>query len=337
MTFALLLVVLSGATRLEPYFDPDGSEVILAYDDASGASKSWYYDEAKKRFAPSPAGYQLPAQLGLKGPVRMAPYVGGDKSEVVLVWEPATGKSLSWFYDRAKKAFQKAEPKFQLPQQKGAEVVMAPYLAKDGSEVVLVWDAKTGKSANWYFDKAKEKFQLSEPGWQLPATLGLAPPVEMVPYLTKDGSEVIHTWSRSTGESINWYFDDAANKYQRSEAKFQLPRDPGVKGDVFMHPYLTSKKDEVILVWSGASGASVSWYFDDEKDKFARSPAGYQLPQAPLGGATMLMPYIDDQGNEIILAWSPATGASKEFYRDDKQDKMVPATAEWQLPDAPLK
>src|SRR5687768_11376143 len=106
MTSALLLaVVLSGTTHLEPYFDPDGSEVILAYDDASGASRSWYYDEAKKKFAPSPPGFQLPAQVGLKGPVRMAPYVGGDKSEVVLVWEPATGKSVSWFYDKAKEAF----------------------------------------------------------------------------------------------------------------------------------------------------------------------------------------------------------------------------------------
>jgi hypothetical protein len=337
---ALALLLLSsiataGTVHLRPYFDPEGTEVILVWDEASGTSRSWYFDAEQGRFTRSSAQFQLPAKIGLSGKVMMAPYLDSDGSEVVLIWEPATGKSVSWYFEKSESRFKKSEPGFQLPRQKGGEMMMAPYLAKDGSEVVLVWDARTGKSWNWYFDKEARKFKLSEPGFQLPPNLGLPSPVMMQPYMSKDG-EVIQTWSSSTGQSINWYFDDAEKKYQRSEAKFQLPRNPGVTGDVRMFPYLAHDKSEVMLVWSGASGASVSWYFDDEKAAFVRSPAGFQLPATPLGPATVLVPYIDTAGTEVILAAGP-NGKSKGYFHDDDKNKMVPAAPGYQLPPDPLK
>ena len=159
----------AGTIHMRPYFASDKSELVLIWDEANGKSKTWYYDQAEKKFKPSQAKYQLPAKTGIKSNVMMAPYLGPDGSEIILVWNKKTGESVSWYFDNAKNQFARSEKKYQVPKQKGKEIMMVPYVAKDGSEVILVWDAKTGKSTSWYFDKADDKFKKSEPGFQLPA------------------------------------------------------------------------------------------------------------------------------------------------------------------------
>jgi len=342
-SLACLLLLLAvpahaGTIHMRPYFGHDRSEVVLVWDEATGASRAWYYDKAEKKFLPSAAEYQLPANPGVSGSVRMAPYLGPDGSEVVLVWDTRTGKSVSWYFDTGEKKFKRAEAGYQLPAQKGAEVHMAPYLAKDKSEVVLVWDAATGKSANWYFDTAEKKFKASEPGFQLPANLGLKGRVMMRPYLAKDGEEVVQTWSVTTGESINWYYDEATKKMARSEAGFQLPANPGVAKDVWMVPYIGNDGTEIILAWSTSTGASVNWYQDTVEKKFKRSDAGFQLPPNPAKAkVTMMTPYLDTDAEEVILIWDAATGASKGFYYSKPDKKMMLAAPGFQLPPNPLK
>lgn len=53
----------------------------------------------------------------------------------------------------------------------------------------------------------------------------LAGDIMMAPYMSKD-SEVILVWNTTTGKSVSWYFDNAAQKYQKSPAGFQLPSNP---------------------------------------------------------------------------------------------------------------
>ncbi len=48
------------------------------------------------------------------------------------------------------------------------DIMMCPYISKDGSEIILVWNTSTGKSVSWYFDNANKKFQRSTTEFQLP-------------------------------------------------------------------------------------------------------------------------------------------------------------------------
>jgi hypothetical protein len=328
----------AGTLHMRPYFDKDKSEVILVWDDATGASRGWYYDKASKKFTPSGPSYQLPKDVGVKGQIMMAPYLGPDGSEVVLVWDARSGKSVSWYYDTAENKFKQAEAAFQLPPQKGKEVMMAPYLDKAKSEVILVWDAATGQSWNWYHDTAEKKFKLSDPGYQLPKDLGIKGRIMMMPYVAKDGSEVVYTWSVTSGASTNWYYDDADKKMKRSEEGFQLPADPGVGKDVWMYPYSDNAGTEVVLVWSASGAKSMNYYYDDGEKKMKKSEDGYQLPAAALKGKTvMMMPYLDADAAEVILIYDAAGGASKSVYYDTEKKKMNPAAAGYQLPGNPLK
>jgi hypothetical protein len=334
-TLALALVLT--AVHMRPYFDGERTEVILVWDDATGASKSWFYDGGAKKFIASSPEYQLPAKLGVTGTVMMAPYVGADKTEVVLVWDSKSGSSVSWYFDDTEKKFVKSLPKVQLPRQSGAEVMMAPYVDKNGSEVVRVWDTATGKSASWTFDEAEQRYEPSAAGLQLPAALGLKPPVMMLPYQAGDFSEVIQTWSRSTGASINWYHHDKDDEMKKSDATFQLPEDVGVKSNVWMVPYLT-RDAELMLVWNAATGASVSWSHDSPKKAFVRSPPELQLPTPPLKTkGAMFLPYVDPQGAVVIIAWDPKTGASVSYAYDATKKEMVRADEGYQLPANPLK
>lgn len=324
--------------HMRPYFAKDKSEVVLVWDEATGISKGWYYDKADKAFKPSDAAYQLPADPGFKSNVMMAPYLGPDGSEVVLVWDKKSGKSVSWYFDEADKKFKKSDPNYQLPAQKGAEVMMAPFLAKDGSEVVLVWDAATGKSVNWYFDKADDKFKPSDAKWQLPADVGVKGRVMLKPYVAKDGSEVVQAWSVTDGKSVNWYMDEAEGRYKRSDAGYQLPANPGVAKDVHMFPYHVADGSEVMLVWSASTGVSVNWYYDEAKKAFARSTPDYQLPANPIKAKqTMMFAYTDTEKSEVILVWDMATGASRGFYFDESAKKMAVAAPGYQLPASPLR
>jgi len=342
LVVALTLTVASkasaGTIHMRPYFGPDKSEVVLVWDESSGVSKGWYYDKGTKKLTPSAANCQLPADPGVKGRVMMAPYLGPDGTEVVLVWDTRSGKSVSWYFDAGESKFKRAEAGFQLPTQKGAEVMLAPYLDKAKNEVVLAWDAATGGSINWYHDSEEQKFKPSEPGYQLPRHLRLQGRVMMTPYLTKDGSEVIYTWSVTTGESANWYYDEGEKRMKRSDAGYQLPKNPGVSHDVWMYPYSDNGGTEVVLVWSAGGGSSVNWYYDDGDKKMKRSEDGYQLPAGALTGKSIMMvPYLDPEASEVILLWDAASGASKGFYYDAEKKKMLPAEAGYQLPANPLK
>jgi hypothetical protein len=335
--FAASTQALAGTVHMRPYFASGKSEVILIWDESSGKSQGWYYSRSAKKFKPSAAKYQLPANTGVKGNVMMAPYLGPDGSEVILVWNKKTGESVSWYFSNSKKKFVRSKAQYQLPKQPGKDVMMAPYLTKGGSEVILVWDAATGKSASWYYSKKDKKLKKSGAGFQLPADLGLKGRIMMRPYLAKDGTEVIYTWSVTNGESINWYYSNSKKKFVRSGKGYQLPTNPGVTKDVWLHPY-TAGGSEVILVWSAVSGKSVSWYYSKSKKAMTQSQAGFQLPVNPLKAKrTMMAPYMDTGASEVILIWNAKSGVSKSYYYSKSKKKMVVAKEGFQLPAKALE
>jgi hypothetical protein len=340
VTFALASLAApasAGTVHMRPYFSADKSEFILVWDEATGKSKGWYFSRKDSKFTPSAAKYQLPANPGITSNVMMAPYLTKDKSEVVLVWDKKKGDSVSWYFSNSKKKFIRSDKNYQLPKQAGKEVMMAPYLSKDGTEVVLVWDAATGKSVSWYFSTSDKKFKKSEPGFQLPQELGLTGRIMMRPYIAKDGTEVIHTWSVTNGKSNNFYYSNSKKKFVPSDKGYQIPADPGVKSNVWMIPYIGNDGTEIILAWSASSGKSVSWYYSNSDKAYKISADKFQLPASPIHAkATMMVPYIDTGASEVILVWDAKTGASKGYYFSNSDKKMMPAGAGYQLPGKAL-
>ena len=50
----------------------------------------------------------------------------------------------------------------------GGEIMMTSFIAKDGYDVILVWNTTTGQSVSWYYDVAAKKYMKSPAGYQLP-------------------------------------------------------------------------------------------------------------------------------------------------------------------------
>jgi hypothetical protein len=275
---------ITGSVMMKTYIGSDGSEVVLVWNTANGQSVSWYYDEADKTMKKGTEGYQLPQTIGLSGNVLMFPYIGSDGSEVVLCWETATGKSVSFYFDENDKKFTKATPEYQLPQSPGVtgKIMMHPYIGKDGSEVVLVWDANSGKSVSYYFDKGEKKFAKATENYQLPTNPGVSGSVMMHPYIGIDKDEVVLVWSTINGASMMWYFDEMEKRFIKAKSDFQLPTNTGIAQSVMMMPFLEKNHDEVIYIWNASTGASVNYFFDDKARKYVKSEAQFQLPANPL-------------------------------------------------------
>ena len=275
---------ITGSVMMKAYIGSDGSEVVLVWNAATGQSVSWYYDEADKTMKKGAEGYQLPANIGLTGNVLMFPYIGSDGSEVILCWETGTGKSVSYYFDKGEKKFQKASPEYQLPTATGVtgKVMMHPYLGKDGSEVILVWDANSGKSVSYYFDNGEKKFKKAGDEYQLPANPGVSGNVMMYPYIGNDKSEVILVWSVINGASMMWYFDEMEKRFIKAKSDFQLPTNTGIAQSVMMVPFVEKNHDEVIYIWNSTTGASANYYFDDKTRKYTKSAPEFQLPANPL-------------------------------------------------------
>lgn len=269
---------------MKAYIGSDGSEVILVWNTATGQSVSWYYDEADKKMKQATANYQLPQSIGLSGSVHMFPYIGSDGSEVVLCWETASGKSVSFYFDNASKKFVKSSAEYQLPSSTGiaGKIMMHPYIGKDGSEVILVWDANSGKSVSYYFDNSEKRFQKATEPYQLPANPGVSGNVMMYPYIGNDKNEVILIWSVINGASMLWYYDELEKRLIKSKSDFQLPTNTGIAQNVMMVPFVEEHHDEVIYIWNSGTGVSANYFFNDKDRKYLKSKPEYQLPANPL-------------------------------------------------------
>ncbi|MCW5906431.1 MAG: hypothetical protein KIS94_01100 [Chitinophagales bacterium] len=274
----------TGNVMMKAYIGADGSEVILVWNTTTGQSVSWYYDEAEKKMLKNTDNYQLPQSIGLTGNIMMFPYIGSDGSEVVLCWETATGKSVSFYYDNAEKKFLKSTAQYQLPAATGVsgKVMMHPYIGKDGSEVVLVWDANSGRSVSWYYGNAEKRFLKATENYQLPSSPGVSGSVMMYPYIGSDKSEVVLVWSIINGASMMWYFDELEKRFIKAKSDFQLPTNTGISQNVMMVPFVEKNHDEVVYIWNSEAGNSVNFYFDDKDRKYIKSKPEFQLPANPL-------------------------------------------------------
>jgi hypothetical protein len=332
--FFLSAFVLAQDIMLLPFVGKDNSEVVRAYHRKTGKSVEWYFDNVQKKMMKSASAYQLPAEVGIKANIMMKTYIGADGSEVLLIWNTATGDSESWYYSLADKKLMKSGAGYQLPKTIGltGNVMMFPFIGSDGSEVILCWEPASGKSKSFYFDNTAKAFKLSGENYQLPAAPGVAGKVMMHPYIGADGSEVILVWDAVSGKSVSWYFSKADNKYMKSGDNYQLPANPDVTGNVMMYPYIGGDGSEVVLTWSVSTGASVMWYFDNAEKIYKKATGGYQLPATGITKNVMMVPFVQKNKEEVVYVWDTSTGASANFYFDNAAKSYKKSEAGYQLP-----
>ena len=138
--------------------------------------------------------------------------------------------------------------------------------------------------------------------------------ITLLPFISKEKTEVIRAYSRKNGKTVEWYYDNTTKKMQKSGEGFQLPS-TGITSNLMMKAYIGADGSEVILVWNSATGKSESWYFDVTEKKIKKGSEGYQLPEnIGLSGNVMMFPFIGTDGSEVILCWESASGKSVSFY-----------------------
>jgi hypothetical protein len=272
-----------------------------------------------------------------QGSTMLIPFVGKDKSEVILAYNDNTGKSVEWYFDETLKKMKQASAGWQLPAATGitGNVKMQAYIDPDKSEVILVWNSANGQSASWYYDEATKQMKKSKPEYQLPADLGITGTIMMYPYIGADNSEVILCWDTQTGKSVEYYFDKGLKKFRKADAKFQLPADIGITGNVMMHPYIGNDGSEITLTWSKATGKSIAFYLNNAQGKVIKAEPNYQLPSLDVTSNVMMYPYVGKDGSEVILVWNTTTGQSVSYYFENSTKKFTKSTPEYQLPANP--
>ena len=87
------------------------------------------------------------------------------------------------------------------------------------------------------------------------------------------------------------------------------------QSEKFIIPYIDMVGRDVCLAWDNETGKSVYYSWSD--DTYNWEPYEINIKSNPVSGAsgkTMLSPYVDKKGRDVVLAWDTKTGKSV-FYR----------------------
>jgi hypothetical protein len=99
------------------------------------------------------------------------------------------------------------------------------YNSSDKAVYYLVWDMKTGKSAQYYWDATASKWakmEINMPAQPLPEASG---EIGMKAYYDcNDKAAYYIIWDCNSGKSIQYYWDSADSKWAKME--INLPADP---------------------------------------------------------------------------------------------------------------
>ncbi len=152
----------------------------------------------------------------------------------------------------------------------------------DKKAYYLVWDSKTGKSVQYYWNSSSTKwdsFEINLPATPLPGVKGNV--MMDVFYDDKDKKAYYLVWDTKGGKSIQYYWNSTSTKWDSFE--INLPETPltGATGDIGMKMYYDSNDNKAYyLVWDCNTGKSMQYYWNSNTTKW--DSFEINLPASPL-------------------------------------------------------
>jgi hypothetical protein len=154
----------------------------------------------------------------------------------------------------------------------------------DKKSYYLVWDIKTGKSVQYYWDGNNTKwsaFEINLPAQPLPGALGNI--MFDVYYDYSDGKAYYTAWDTKTGKSIQYYWDGTNTKWSPFEINLPANPLPGAVGEIMIKSYYDSNDNKAYyVVYDSNGGKSIQYYWDGAQTKWLAFQIN--LPEKPLMG-----------------------------------------------------
>lgn len=152
LSMQLVCFAITAQKNSLPYVASDGSYFLLTWDEQTGSSKIYAFDEEYERFELFHS--QLPSNpTGDVGRYGFIPYIDGDNLDCILTWNKLTGTSKLFYYDEDEGRLMVS--KYQLPKNPTGEVGefhFSPFVDFDGMEFILISNTKTGTNKLYQFD-----------------------------------------------------------------------------------------------------------------------------------------------------------------------------------------
>lgn len=152
----------------------------------------------------------------------------------------------------------------------------------DKKAYYLVWDSKTGKSVQYYWNGSTNKwdsFEINLPASPLPGATGAI--MMDVFYDSNDSKAYYLVWDSKGGKSIQYYWNGTSSKWASFEINLPANPLPGATGEIGMKMYYDSNdKKAYYIVWDCNTGKSIQYYWNGSATKW--DSFEINLPPSPL-------------------------------------------------------
>lgn len=156
------------------------------------------------------------------------------------------------------------------------------YDVNDKKSYYIVWDIKTGKSLQYFWNGSVSKwesFKINIPENPVPGAIGNI--MFDTYYDYKDGKAYYIAWDTKTGTSVQYYWN--GTKSQWDAFKINLPANPlpGNTGDILIKSYYSTEDGKAYyLVYDTNGGKSIQYYWNGTSNTWESFKIN--LPEKPL-------------------------------------------------------
>ena len=152
----------------------------------------------------------------------------------------------------------------------------------DKKSYYIVWDIKTGKSIQYYWNGTYTRwdaFEINLPEKPVPGALGNI--MFDVYYDYNDSKAYYIAWDTKTGKSIQYYWDGTNTKWSPFEINLPANPVPGATGEVMIKSYYDSTDGKAYYIaYDTNGGKSIQYYWNGTETKW--DAFEINLPEKPL-------------------------------------------------------
>lgn len=160
-------VTSGGDFRFRSYFDvSDSKAYYLVWNIETGKSNQYYWDKSSTSWKSFEINLPERPLASVAGNVMMNVYYDfKDKKAYYIVWDTKGGKSVQYYWSNSDSKWEAMEinlPAVPLPGAIGDIMIDAYYDGDDADAYYLVYDTKTGKSIQYYWNSSDTKWEPME-------------------------------------------------------------------------------------------------------------------------------------------------------------------------------